>query len=533
MTLTSMLFLSLLGGCDSENELTNLNEIDDEDLLAILVVSPERVDFADLRVGDVNTQTIEIMNEGTKALELQSLSLNADAGFALRSDLSFPLLLEPEAQVTVEVDFSALSVDHEGVLVLISDDAGAPRTTVELTGGGLVPRLVVDPDPYDFGRVEPECTIETEITLANMGKDTLEVTSLVQLGTAFEILDPPELPLYLEPYDAQGSDADNEDAVYPLSVAFTPTAIELYEGELWVSSNAQDARAIQTGAGSYATGYSDEWTQPVSGKADILFWVDQSCSMEDDKDILATNFIDFLDTLDEIESDYLIMVVINDSGCHNLDYMTPDQTPAEREAIFRQAITGNAGLFAEAGLSITKAALREKNTGAGGCNAEFLRENATVSAILVSDEPDQSYLAGPSVTWSSVVSDLLTASPSTYISAVAGPVPDGCETASPGTGYADAAAATGGMFVDICSREWGEQMAQLADQAATAKLADTFRILEGVEPNSIQVYVDEVLVETGWSFDEELNAVVFGADAIPGEGSSIRIEYETAQSCER
>ena len=76
-------------------------------------------------------------------------------------------------------------------------------------------------------------------------------------------------------------------------------------------------------------------------------------------------------------------------------------------------------------------------------------------------------------------------------------------------------------------------MAQLADQAATAKLADTFRILEGVEPNSIQVYVDEVLVETGWSFDEELNAVVFGADAIPGEGSSIRIEYETAQSCER
>ena len=186
------------------------------------------------------------MNEGNKALELQSLSLNADAGFALRSDLSFPLLLEPDAQVTVEVDFSALSVDHEGVLVLISDDAGAPRTTVELTGGGLVPRLVVDPDPYDFGRVEPECTIETEITLANMGKDTLEVTSLVQLGTAFEILDPPELPLYLEPYDAQGSDADNEDAVYPLSVAFTPTAIELYEGELWVSSNAQDARAIQT-----------------------------------------------------------------------------------------------------------------------------------------------------------------------------------------------------------------------------------------------------------------------------------------------
>ena len=533
MTLTSMLIFSLLGGCDSENELTNLNEIDDEDRLAILVVSPERVDFSDLRVGDISTQTIEIMNEGNKALELQSLTLNADAGFSLRSDLSFPLLLEPEAQVTVEVEFSALSVDHEGVLVLISDDAGAPRTTVELTGGGLVPRLVVDPDPYDFGRVEPECTIETEITLANMGKDTLEVSSLVQLGAGFELLDPPELPIYLEPFDPEGSEADNEDAVYPLSVSFTPAEIKSYEGELWVSSNAQDPRAIQTGEGSYATGYSDEWTQPISGKADILFWVDQSCSMEDDKDILATNFVSFLETLDDIESDYLIMVVINDSGCHNLDYMTPEQSSSEREAIFRQAITGTAGLFAEAGLTISKAALREKNTGPGGCNSEFLRDNATVSTILVSDEPDQSYLAGPSITWSSVVSDLLTAAPSTYISAVAGPVPNGCPTASPGTGYADAAAATGGIFVDICSRDWGEKMAELADQAAIAKLADTFRIQEGVEPASIQVFVDEVLVESGWSFDEELNAVVFGADAIPGEGSSIRIEYETAQSCER
>ena len=71
MTLTSLLFLSLLGGCDSENELKNLNEIDDEDLAPILVVSPERVDFSDLRVGEISSQTIEIMNEGTRALELQ------------------------------------------------------------------------------------------------------------------------------------------------------------------------------------------------------------------------------------------------------------------------------------------------------------------------------------------------------------------------------------------------------------------------------------------------------------------------------
>ena len=128
MILNSVLFLSLLGGCDPENELTNLNEIDDEDLAPILVVSPERVDFDDLRVGEISTQSIEIMNEGNKALELQSLTLNADAGFTLRSELNFPLLLEPEAVVSVEVDFSALSVDHEGVLVLISDDVGAPRS---------------------------------------------------------------------------------------------------------------------------------------------------------------------------------------------------------------------------------------------------------------------------------------------------------------------------------------------------------------------------------------------------------------------
>lgn len=532
MALTTLFFLSAMGAsCGPENVLEDLNKPDDDDLAPQLVVWPDTVDFGDLRKGEAESVDIEIRNDGNVALELSSLELIADAGFTLSNTPTLPYTLEPDGAVEVTVGFTAYSVDHEGVLVLTTDDETEPRFTVTLEGGGLIPRLVVAPDPYDFGRVEPDCTIETEIELANMGKDTLVVESMAQLGEAFELIDPPETPFELEPFDPDSD--DNSAAVMPVTVAFTPTDYLEYSSELWISSSAQDPRAIQTGIGSDGTAYVDEWTQPISGVADIMFWVDQSGSMQDDLDHLNANFDLFLDTLDAVESDYLIMVVVADSGCHTLDYIRSEDSREQRELTFKTAIYGGSpGLYAEAGLTIARAALRDVNTGLGGCNSEFRRENSTVSVVLVSDEPDQSYLAGPQVSWESVVTDLLAQAPSTYISAVAGPVPDGCQTAEPGTGYSEAVAATGGTFIDICSRNWGENLAKLAEQATTAKLADTFQLEDDVNETSIEVYVDDVQVETGWSYQAEGSYLVFDADAVPGEGATIRVEYETAVSCE-
>ena len=52
--------------------------------------------------------------------------------------------------------------------------------------------------------------------------------------------------------------------------------------------------------------------------SDIIFAVDQSCSMDDDAANLASNFSSFIGQLSNYSNDWQIMVVNDDNGCTNL-----------------------------------------------------------------------------------------------------------------------------------------------------------------------------------------------------------------------
>jgi hypothetical protein len=116
------------------------------------------------------------------------------------------------------------------------------------------------------------------------------------------------------------------------------------------------------------------------------------------------------------------------------------------------------------------------------------------------------------------------------VSAIAGPVPSGCASADPGTGYAEAVAATGGVFLSICSN-WASP-SNLALLAEASVNQDTYVLTRTPVPATIEVFHNGTLRSASdWTYDASANSVTFVAN-IPTEGDTVDITYGGAASCD-
>jgi len=141
----------------------------------------------------------------------------------------------------------------------------------------------------------------------------------------------------------------------------------------------------------------DEFTYKVS-PVDVLFVVDDSCSMIEEQAALNIGFPGFLDLLKVIGDQYHIGVVSTDmddpakSGRlrtyeETTKFITVD-TPDAFDA-FDDMLSGlgTKGSAFERGVYATSAALDYHRD---GYNAGFYREEAALMIVALSDEPDQS-----------------------------------------------------------------------------------------------------------------------------------------------
>lgn len=171
--------------------------------------------------------------------------------------------------------------------------------------------------------------------------------------------------------------------------------------------------------------------------ADILFVVDNSCSMEDEQELLARNFDAFIQLLTSANADYRIGVISTSLkvgtgqpqeerggvsrssfsaadpnylvgnpdfsacapvGIPNACFRGPNaeqrvvesSQPSETQISAFQANVrvGSCGSGQEEGLAAMLAGLRKM--GPGDCNAGFLRDEANLVVVILSDEDDQS-----------------------------------------------------------------------------------------------------------------------------------------------
>ncbi len=258
-------------------------------------------------------------------------------------------------------------------------------------------------------------------------------------------------------------------------------------------------------------------------KSDILFYGDTSYSMQPELRKMSEQVGGFINRLAESQSDWQIITVTGPTGCSTSGILTPS-TPNFADAF----TTGLAkppenteadewGLF-----NVFKAIL---NSAGGQCNDGFIRKDATLHVIFLSDEADTSpgwELGGDY--WRDFVDPVYYYKEDTQLvkfSAIAGPVPGGCEGADPGEGYSDAVLGSGGEFISICS-DWQSQVALLAD----ASVAQSFFPMKyPPEDGTLSVGVNGTDRLEGWIYDPTRVGIEF-VENLPGAYDEVAIGYE-------
>lgn len=478
----------------------------------IVEVWPPVLDFEPLAPGESATQQLTVKNVGFAPLTVVGVQITGTTAFTLPSEPS--PVLEPEQEATFDVVFSPVTAEDYGSAWVLTDDPATPSVQVPLNGGGLVGELLVLPNPLDFGEVPLGCSQSRTVQVQNVGLADLTIDTMVALGDSFGEDWDFDLPLTLAP----GTSLD-------VPLHYAPDDLEADEGEVWITSDALVGLTVarQRGSGTEESSVADEWWQGNGPwkQADIVFYVDQSGSMRDDQERLRQNFTRFVTLLEDQDLDWQLMVVTEETGCHNESILTRDTADAAEQ--FSRAVEGPSGFRTEAGLSLTREALQD--AGPGGCNEGFLRPNAKTTAVMVSDEPEQSRN-----TWDHYVASMRELAPTISITSIVGDVPGGCETADPGTGYVDASLATGGAVLSICNEDWSSYFETIATLSALGQ-TDTFVLSSIPDPDTIVVHVDGT-ESADWTYDATWNAIVFPPLYMPAPGVQVQAWYDIDADCD-
>ena len=481
---------------------------------AVIAVDPELVDFFAGLSGEELTRTITVSNRGTAALFVDPLELESGP-FAVQPLEAFTL--EPGATRELTARFTPFEPDRmEAVLSVRSNDAERPEVQVLLTGEGLTPWLQISPQDHDFGEAALSCPQDQPLLLQNVGLETLHLEGFESTGSlGFTYLPEEAWPLSLAP-----------GAFTRVSAHWVPAVEGQDDGELSVTSD--DPRGVvlasQRGVGLGGEWVTDRFEAEQSPPVDLLFAVDQSCSMDDDAQALADNFGAFVATLNSQTWRWRIGVVTWDHACFNGGVLQPG-TP-DLVQVFGAAVVDGEDLDInddEALLKLSSRALAQ--TGSGSCNASFLRAGAPLHVIVISDEPERSTEQASAWTWDYWLDEMNADAPGRSITVHGVVDAEGCNEGD--EGYAQAIASTGGEHLSICSADWAQHVATLAESVLTTLWV--FELSQQPVSGSLSVTVDGSSSQQ-WTYDPQGNAVVFSVELEAGQ--QVEVRYAVAGACE-
>ena len=511
-------FLSLLSCVESS--LIKVVEVKPQ-----IVVHPQELFFGHIESGhESGEEMFSIMNTGNSDLYVDPILMDGSRRYDIPEFENDQLLIQPGEILDVPVSYLPITYEHNGAVVkVLSNDEENPEIFVRLEGYGDAPKIEVDPEYVDYGNISIGCDNEYRVTIKNIGNLDLNIDSVIQMSTLpndinIEYGSLPEPPWNL---------LQNEEVDF--LIKYTPTDTGLDESIVRIDSNDpvnDSLEIVQEGHGDIEHWLIHEWVQEEEMIYDILWIIDNSGSMRTFQTRLSANMSNFMSYINAtgnvnfrmgfITTDrYQLVAPYVDNNTHNVNVAAADIVDS----------IGISGSGTEKGLE--KAALALEHFTITG---EFLREDANLIMIFVSDEFDYSPL-----TTTDYISDYLSYKPFDKIKAYAviGDPPQGCEStngmwgvnAQFGASYYDVAMHFGGNWYSICDYDWSNNMTNLA-QDITIKSAFE---LEEPDPivETIEVYINGQLTTTGWNYDANENWVKFEQAHIPTGGQTIRIEYAT------
>lgn len=424
-----------------------------------------------------------------------------------------------------------------------NDPANLPDNDGDVPNGPA-PDIAVTPASLDFGARPAGCEAEPQtITVKNEGDAPLTVDELKLIGDGKVAYTLSAGPLTLAPGERQSFD-----------IGFTPPTLTTFDAKLRVLSDDPDEDRVDVplaGEGAADALYEEFFLQSTPSAVDVLWVVDNSCSMSEEVERLQDSFEAFMDQFVRLGLDWQLGVVSTDVyaadqsgrllGSPNV---ITTSTPDPIGTFVKTTTLGTSGSGDEQGLQAARLALTEPLL--SGANAGFLRTDANLAVVVLSDEND--YSADGASSYISFLNKVKGDPDKSSLSALVGDRssglfdPGGCMAtwttgveAEGGDKYIDVADATGGAFASICELDFDAVLTYLSFTAAGLH---TKFVLTEVPSNlgKVEVTLEGTKIPytpaNGWTWISAENAIEMHGDAVPGPGEALDVRYPIRTSCD-
>lgn len=278
----------------------------------------------------------------------------------------------------------------------------------------------------------------------------------------------------------------------------------------------------------------ERFAQAPEPAVDVLWVIDTSCSMAEEQAALADAMSAFVEALEPYGLAWQAGVVSMDNQgaeagrLQGVPWIVHAGLADPGADLARAASLGTSATAAQAGLDAAALALSEPLR--SGDNVGFRRPRAALHIVVLSDGDDESGLVlgdDPSDAFLDLLAaEATSSSSSARLSAIVGPLPEGCATASPGTVFAELAERSGGVVGDVCAGDLAVVAEAIGQSAITWQ--DRFELQASPVEGTVAVWVDdERQGDDAWSLEWEPPAILFAQ--APPPGAEIRVRYELAE----
>ena len=275
------------------------------------------------------------------------------------------------------------------------------------------------------------------------------------------------------------------------------------------------------------------------GVVDILWVIDDTGSMKNQRATLGGNFEKFVEALLALGSDFQMAVIstnsTDDALLRGSTKVLKNQT-ADLKAKFIEitSFPDSRARWAQ-GLRMMQLALSAPRI--NGPNAGFLRPGAALAVIAVADDDDGSY--GEVILYVRFLKGVKGQGNENLVSfsVIGGTTPDGCfppgeeiywgGRAEPAFRYASIATKTGGVVGSICDPSFENTLLEIAKAINT--LRRVFPLSLKPDAGTISVRVNGALIPrdvvNGWQYRPETRSIAFLGNYVPPPRAQVRIEY--------
>ena len=526
---------------------------------------PPQVNFGRFERGLQRVEVVRVRNTCAERAAVTSVAMTDGFYFYSVDNTGFPRVLDPLESTDIVVTYEAFSPQGDrGLLTINTNDARNQRFRIDLYGEADLPLPRVLPESVDFGAVvfrnpqgpqmRSECSSGAQIVkVYSAGAAAVRVSKL-------EITEDSD-PFFLVSsvvVDGQPIFDLNQDIVIPpgsvmeVALQFAPTRSDPSEhtgvlriehnGDTGVSDVRLRGRGVPDGP------VTDVFTQLEGPTVDILWVIDDSCSMYDEQARLISNLSQFVGYADSQDADYQMAVTVTDSRSNSAgkfrrcfphppiisgDYA--DQATREEAFECTFLVGANSISFFEAGLGAAQRALERATSTTipvdENANLGFLRPQAKLAIVAVSDEEDQSAESQELLRdyfWSVKG---FNRRDRVQVHAIAGPTQEDCAQgtrfAEPGYRYEWMTQQTGGIFFNICESDWQPLLSDLGLGVFTP--LNEWDLSQLADPGTMQVAVDGVSIRNdalnGYVFLPDTNSVRFNGTSVPVPGAEVVIDY--------